>query len=131
MTLSSDFRLDRRFAVGWLTTRMPAVGEEFTLTGLCLAVECEVSGGMSGGPVFDSMSRPFSTNSVSGQSALGARSRDECDHAAIPNSGSVDTVRRYCDRTELSIAAAFSAIIRVGAQVLPEGDVGITDASIT
>lgn len=34
MTLSSDFPLDRRFAVASITTRMPAVGDELSLTGL-------------------------------------------------------------------------------------------------
>lgn len=34
MTLSSDFPLDRHFAVASITTRMPAVGDELTLTGL-------------------------------------------------------------------------------------------------
>lgn len=34
MTLSSDFPLDRRFAVASITTCMPAVGDELRLTGL-------------------------------------------------------------------------------------------------
>jgi len=34
MTLSSDFPADRRFAIASITTRMPAIGDELTLTGL-------------------------------------------------------------------------------------------------
>ncbi|CAN7778184.1 serine protease [Variovorax sp. LjRoot290] len=41
MTLSSDFPLDRRFAVASITTRMPAVGEELTLTGLSAVRQTE------------------------------------------------------------------------------------------
>lgn len=41
MTLSSDFPLDRRFAVASITTRMPAVGEELTITGLSATRQTE------------------------------------------------------------------------------------------
>jgi hypothetical protein len=96
MALSSRYPADRRFMTAWLTTRMPALGDVLTVTGLsaagdgteaiasntrieiapqcelgrvidrypngrdrrlpgpCLAVECAVPGGTSGGPVFDS-----------------------------------------------------------------------------
>lgn len=96
MVLSSRYPADRRFLTAWLTTRMPALGDVLTVTGLssagngtevkggnmriemdpqcqlgrvidrypngrdhrlpgpCLAVECAVPGGTSGGPVFDS-----------------------------------------------------------------------------
>lgn len=96
MTLTSRYPADRRFMTAWLTTRMPALGDVLTVTGLsatgngteaiasrthiemapqcqlgsvidrypngrdrrlpgpCLAVECAVPGGTSGGPVFDS-----------------------------------------------------------------------------
>ncbi len=96
MALTSGYPADRRFMTAWLTTRMPALGDVLTVTGLsavgdgteaiasstriemapqcqlgrvidrypngrdrrlpgpCLAVECAVPGGTSGGPVFDS-----------------------------------------------------------------------------
>lgn len=96
MTLSSRYPADKRFMTASLTTRMPALGDVLTVTGLsatgdgteaiasntriemttqcklgrvidrypngrdrhlpgpCLAVECAVPGGTSGGPVFDS-----------------------------------------------------------------------------
>ncbi|MEJ8855929.1 serine protease [Variovorax robiniae] len=95
MSLTSNYPPERRFTVAHITTRMPQVGDELTLTGLsavreteeiasvirmeltpgclktrvlqvypegagsmivgpCVAVDCEASGGMSGGPVFDS-----------------------------------------------------------------------------
>lgn len=96
MALTSRYPADRRFMTAWLTTRMPALDEVLTVTGLsaagdgteaiagdtriemapqcklgriidrypngrdrrlpgpCLAVECAVPGGTSGGPVFDS-----------------------------------------------------------------------------
>ncbi len=96
MTLTSRYPADRRFMTASLTTRMPALGDVLTVTGLsasgdgteaiesstriemapqcqigrvidryphgrdrhlpgpCLAVECAVPGGTSGGPVFDS-----------------------------------------------------------------------------
>ena len=95
MALTSRYPADRRFMTAWLTTRMPALGDVLTVTGLsaagdgteaiasntriemapqsqlgrvidrylngrdrrlpgpCLAVECAVPGGTSGGPVFD------------------------------------------------------------------------------
>jgi hypothetical protein len=95
MALTSRYPADRRFMTAWLTTRMPALGEVLTVTGLsavgngteaiasririemtpqyqfgrvidrypngrdqrlpgpCLAIECAVPGGTSGGPVFD------------------------------------------------------------------------------
>jgi hypothetical protein len=96
MALTSSYPKDRQFMIASLTTRMPAVGEVLTVTGLsasgdgtnaitsqmrielapqcqlgpvidrypngrdrrmpgpCLAIECAVPGGTSGGPVFDS-----------------------------------------------------------------------------
>ena len=96
MALSSRYPADRRFRTAWLTTRMPALGDVLTVTGLpavgdgteaiacktriviapqcqfgrvidrypkgrdrrlpgpCLAIDCAVPGGTSGGPVFDS-----------------------------------------------------------------------------
>lgn len=96
MTLTSSYPKDRQFMTASLTTRMPAIGEVLTVTGLsasgdgtnaiasqmrielapqcqlgaiidrypngrdrlmpgpCLAIECAVPGGTSGGPVFDS-----------------------------------------------------------------------------
>lgn len=96
MALSSRYPADRHFVTAHLTTRMPALGDILTVTGLsaagdgteaigsntriemapqcqlgrvidrypngrdrrlpgpCLAVECAVPGGTSGGPVFDS-----------------------------------------------------------------------------
>lgn len=96
MALTSCYPADRRFMTAWLTTRMPALDDVLTVTGLpavgdgteaiasstriemapqcqfgrvidrypngrdrrlpgpCLAVECAVPGGTSGGPVFDS-----------------------------------------------------------------------------
>jgi hypothetical protein len=96
MSLTSRYPADRRFMTASLSTRMPALGEVLTVTGLsaagdgteeiasntrivitpqcqlgrvidrypngrdgrlpgpCLAVECAVPGGTSGGPVFDS-----------------------------------------------------------------------------
>lgn len=96
MTLTSRYPADRRFMTASLTTRMPALDDLLTVTGLsavghgteaianrtriemtpqcqigrvidrypegrdrrlpgpCLAVECAVPGGTSGGPVFDS-----------------------------------------------------------------------------
>jgi hypothetical protein len=96
MALASRYPADRRFMTAWLTTRMPALGDVLTVTGLsavgdgtaaiasstriemapqcqlgrvidrypngrdrrlpgpCLAIECAVPGGTSGGPVFDS-----------------------------------------------------------------------------
>lgn len=96
MVLTSSYPADRRFVTACLTTRMPALGDVLTVTGLsavgngtepiarsthvemftqchaglvidrypngrdrnlagpCLAVECAVPGGTSGGPVFDS-----------------------------------------------------------------------------
>ena len=41
MTLTSDFPADRRFIVASITTRMPAVGEELTLTGLSAVRQTE------------------------------------------------------------------------------------------
>lgn len=95
MSLTSNYPQDRRFTTAHITTRMPQVGDELTLTGFsanreteeigpairmelrpgclktkvlqvypdgagtmvpgpCVAVDFEASGGMSGGPVFDS-----------------------------------------------------------------------------
>lgn len=96
MALTSKYPESRRFMTAWLTTRMPALGDELTVTGFsavgggtqpisnntrielapqcqlgrvidrypngrdrrlpgpCMAIECAVPGGTSGGPVFDS-----------------------------------------------------------------------------
>lgn len=96
MSLTSRYPADRRFLSAWMTTRMPAMGDVLTVTGLsaagdgtqlissntridmapqcqlgrvidrypegrdrrlpapCIAVDCAVPGGTSGGPVFDS-----------------------------------------------------------------------------